>query len=67
MRTYNACRDAAACQIYQELVGAAAPKDRYSTGSSANEAMARPVTGPLPWLYYVAGSNYLSAEDIDLQ
>jgi hypothetical protein len=57
-------REAAACQIYDELVTAAAGSSARR-GSSA--ASPRPTTGSLPWLYYVPGTSYLSAEDVDLQ
>ena len=50
------CREAAACQIYDELVTAAAGSSARGNSAAASP---RPTTGPLPWLYYV--------EDVDLQ
>lgn len=58
------CREAAACQIYDELVTEAAGSSARRNSAAASP---RPTTGPLPWLYYVPGTSYMSAEDVDLQ
>lgn len=59
-------RDAAACQMYDELVATAAGSASRRTSSSSTVSP-RPATSPLPWLYYVPGTPYLSAEDVDLE
>lgn len=64
--------DAAACQMYDELL-AALPGSSNSTSSSRRAsssgfASPRPaVLGALPWLYYLPGSPYTTADDVDLQ
>uniref|UniRef100_A0A383WB01 Meckelin n=1 Tax=Tetradesmus obliquus TaxID=3088 RepID=A0A383WB01_TETOB len=62
LQMYSA--EAAACQIFDELVTEAAGSSARRNSAAASP---RPTTGPLPWLYYVPGTSYLSAEDVDLQ
>lgn len=59
-------RDAAACQIYDELVTAAGGSSKPA-GTSTATVSPRPTTGALPWLYYVQGSTYLGADDVELE
>ena len=61
------CRDAAACQIYDELVAPAAGGSSRPAGTSNAVVSPRPATGALPWLYYVQGSTYLETDDVDLE
>lgn len=60
-------RDAAACIMYDELVlsqlsaDAAARSQRGQASSTP-----KPDTGPLPWLLYSPGADYLAATDVAL-
>lgn len=61
------CRDAAACQIYDELLAGLPGSNGTSRRSATSDAVPRPASGPLPWLYYLPGSPYLKAEDVDVE
>jgi hypothetical protein len=61
------CSEAASCQIYDELLAALPGSNATSRRGASNSAFPRPPTGPLPWLYYLTGSPYLSSTDIDLE
>ena len=65
-------RSASACQAYDELLlkqqtssGAVAKRGASSSSSSLSPRPAG--LGPLPWLYYEAGSDYLTSTDVDLR
>jgi hypothetical protein len=74
-------REAAACQIYDELLWAAQPGSNITSSSSSSMLAGRrggrstalgsgdprPITGALPWLYYQPGTPYLTADDVDLE
>ncbi|KAI8463954.1 MAG: Meckelin [Monoraphidium minutum] len=55
--------DAAACVLYDELV---LLKQSGARRPQASSAAPRPETGPLPWLLYAAGTDYLAAADVQL-
>jgi hypothetical protein len=55
----NNPRDAAACIIYDELVL------KQQAGHRA-QAAPRPDTGPLPWLLYSPGTDYLESTAVGL-
>lgn len=60
-------REAAACQVYDELLAAVPGSNGTSRRASSNNALPRPLTGPLPWLYYLPGSAYLTTSDVDIE
>lgn len=61
--------EAAACQVYDELLAAVPGSNGTARRASSigSNASPRPVSAPLPWLYYLPGSQYLTVEDVELE
>jgi hypothetical protein len=51
--------------VYDELL--AAVPGSVSRRASSSNAFPRPATEPLPWLYYLPGTPYLTTDEIDLE
>lgn len=62
-----ACREAAACQIYDELLATALGSTARRSSIGSSNAFPKPATSQLPWLYYLPGSPYLTTNEVDLE
>lgn len=52
--------------MYEELL-AAVPGSVSRRVSVSSNAFPRPSTAPLPWLYYLPGSPYLTTDEVYLE
>jgi hypothetical protein len=61
------CREASACQIYDELLATALGSTARRSSIGSSNAFPKPATSQLPWLYYLPGSPYLTTNEMDLE
>jgi len=52
--------------MYDELLAAVPGSNATARRTSTSNAFPRPSTGPLPWLYYLPGSPYLTTDEVDI-